>query len=326
MRTSFGAIPAIAAANLAAILFATAPAYAGLFDDEEARKKIAEQQQQVEKLQAQSLALEQRLGKLEEVAKDKTGTLELLGQIEALTQEVRSLRGRIEEQGHAIESAGKRQKDFYVDLDSRLRRLEQAAAAAPPAPPAASSYPGAAPATPGAAPDPGTPTAPAAHPASSTPSSEAPATSSKTTAEPRLPPTPQWAGPVAAPDQPGAETPSYDAAYALFKAGDYQGAIGSFGNFLKTYPRSPLAPSAQYWIGNSYYAARDYQSAISSQQKLLAAYPDSQKAADAWLNIASSQLELGQTATAKKTLEDLVAKYPISEAAEKAKKRLASLK
>jgi tol-pal system protein YbgF len=280
------------------------------------------QQQQLEKLQAQNQALEGRLGKLEEAAKSSTGTLELLAQIEALTQEVRQLRGRIEEQGHSIEAQAKRQKDFYVDLDSRLRRLEQAAAAAPPAatvPPAARTPPSPSTAPPAAAPP----------PASSGPDSgsdAAPAPAPRATAEPRLPPTPQWAGTVPAPDQPGAEARSYEAAYELFKAGNYQGAIGSFGHFLKTYPRSPLASSAQYWIGNSYYAARDYRNAISSQQRLLAAYPDSPKVPDAWLNIASSQLELGETVAAKKTLEELVAKYPVSEAADKAKRRLAGIK
>ncbi|MGH8770574.1 MAG: YbgF trimerization domain-containing protein, partial [Burkholderiales bacterium] len=129
----------LVAALLAAILVA-APVAAGMFDDEEARRKIALQQQQLDKLQAQNQTLEGRLGKLEEAAKSNTGTLELLTQIEALTQEVRQLRGRIEEQGHQLEAATKRQKNFYVDLDSRLRRLEQTAGS-PAAPTSPSSSP-----------------------------------------------------------------------------------------------------------------------------------------------------------------------------------------
>lgn len=306
---------ALYAAGLVTLL-AASPAFAGLFDDDEARSQIAQLRQQLDKLQSQNQALEGRLGKLEEGLKsaqaNSQGTLELLSQGEALTLEVRQLRGRIEEQGHSIEAAAKRQKDFYVDLDSRLRRLEQVAAA-PPNPPAA------APAIPPAA---DTPPGPPPPPASSTPRSDA---GNQSPASARLPPTPQWTGAVKGPDQQGAETRSYEAAYELFKSGDHQGAIGSFGNFLKTYPRSSLAPSAQYWIGNSYYKNRDYTNAIASQQRLLAAYPASHKAPDALLNIATSQMEMGNQAAGRKTLEELVAKYPVSEAADKAKKRLANL-
>jgi tol-pal system protein YbgF len=92
---------------------------------------------------------------------------------------------------------------------------------------------------------------------------------------------------------------------------------------VKTYPRSPLAPSAQYWVGNAHYALRDYRSAIASQRQLIVAYPDSQKVPDALLNISCSQIELGDTVGAKRTLEDLALRYPASEAADRAKKRLA---
>jgi len=122
------------------------------------------------------------------------------------------------------------------------------------------------------------------------------------------------------------ESRAYDAALNLFKVGNYQGAIASFQNFLKSYPTSGSAPSAQYWVGNSYFAQRDYKAALEAQRKLLATYPNSQKVPDAMLNMASSQTELKDMAGARKTLEDLVAKYPVSGAAELAQKRLANSK
>ena len=91
---------------------------------------------------------------------------------------------------------------------------------------------------------------------------------------------------------------------------------------MHTYPKSPLAPSALYWVGNAQYAQKDYRGAIATQRQLLAAFPDSQKVPDALLNIASAQIELGDNAGAKPTLEDIVAKYPTSEAAGKARQRL----
>lgn len=123
-----------------------------------------------------------------------------------------------------------------------------------------------------------------------------------------------------------AESRSYDAALGQFKVGNYQGAIAGFQNFLKAYPSSGLAPSAQYWVGNSHFAQRDYKSALEAQRKLIAVYSNSQKVPDAMLNIASCQSELGDATGARKTLEELVAKYPVSDAAERAQKRLASTK
>ena len=93
---------------------------------------------------------------------------------------------------------------------------------------------------------------------------------------------------------------------------------------MKTYPKSPLAPSAQYWIGNAQFAQQGFQGAIATQRQLIAAYPDSQKVPDALLNIATSQVELGDNARRRRTLEDIVAKYPNSDAAGKARQRLAA--
>ena len=254
------------------LLVAATAGCAGMMSDDEARRKIAQQQQKILELQTQNHALEARTMKLEETLKNQ-GLLELLTQIETLKADVSKLRGQIEVQGNNLDSLDKRQKDFYVDLDTRLRRLEQTSQTLAPAPDAA----GAATGKPGGA-------------------------------------------------DSAAENRVYESAYNLFKTGNYTGAVAAFQNFLKTYPSSNLAPSAQYWIGNAYFAQRDFKNAIASQQKLLEAYPDSSKVPDAMLNIASAQQELGNTAAARKMLNELIAKYPVSDAAEKAKKRLSVIK
>ena len=76
------------------------------------------------------------------------------------------------------------------------------------------------------------------------------------------------------PPPAAAEQRAYDAALDQFKRGDYQGAITGFTAFVKTYPRSPLASSAQYWIGNAHFARKDYKAAIASQRQLLLAWPE----------------------------------------------------
>src|SRR3970282_271838 len=69
-----------------------------------------------------------------------TPALALAQQLERLRQELMQLRGQIEVLGNDIQMAAKRQRDMYVDLDTRMKRLEQpAAAATPPAPQPASA-------------------------------------------------------------------------------------------------------------------------------------------------------------------------------------------
>ena len=102
---------------LLALCFA-APARAGLFSDDEARKQIQQVEERVVKL-------EERVVKLEDYIQQQTKSLlDLQGQIEALNSEIRKLRGQNEEVAHSLQDAEKREKDFYVDLDTRLRRFE----------------------------------------------------------------------------------------------------------------------------------------------------------------------------------------------------------
>jgi tol-pal system protein YbgF len=283
-------VSAIAAACIAA---AVLPAHAGLFDDDIARKQIAEQQRRVEALRTNHDEVAARLGRLEETVKAQASNqpvLELANQMQVMREELRSMRGQLEVLSNGIEASAKRQRDMYVDLDTRLRRFEQNAPAAAPGGAPASSAPG-----------PGASTAPSAPTANAAP---APVTGAAAADEQRV----------------------YEAAQQQRRVGNYQAAITAFQGFVAQFARSPLAHRAQYWIGDSYYNLRDFKNAIANQQKLVSTYPDSASVPDALLNMASSYIELGDNAAAKKTMDNLVARYPTSEAAEKAKRRLASLR
>jgi tol-pal system protein YbgF len=111
------------------VVLPVSSAWAGLFDDEEARKQIAGLRAEL----AQSVdALRQRVDALGK------NQLDFANQAEALRSDVARLTGQIEVLTNALEAAHKRQQDFYVDLDTRLRKLESAAApAAEPAAPKA---------------------------------------------------------------------------------------------------------------------------------------------------------------------------------------------
>lgn len=109
---------------LAAVLLAAAlplPARAALFDDDEARNRI---EQLREQLRVQVTDLGKRADTLSH------NQIDFANQIEAIKNDIAKLRGQIEVLSYELEAAQKRQKDFYVDLDNRLRKLEQAPAEA----------------------------------------------------------------------------------------------------------------------------------------------------------------------------------------------------
>jgi tol-pal system protein YbgF len=255
-------------------------------------------------MRAKDQDMEARLGKLENSLKN-LGLFELASQIEQLKQQLADMRGQMEVLSNQIAMIDKKQRDFYLDLDSRLKRLEPGSA---PAADAGAAQTAGATAAASFAP---APTATASTPAASAPS----AVSNKSPADPRQ------AAILAA-----AEKRDYDAANALFRRGDYTKAIGAFQTFIDTYPASPFAASAQYWIGLAYYNVRNLTAAMAAQQAVLTRYPDSPKVADAMLTVAAIQSDRGDGVKARQTLEDLVARYPSSEAAGKARTRLAGPK
>ena len=276
-----------------------------------------------------------------ETSSPNRGVVQLLNQVEALNGELNRLRGQMEVLSNDVINAQKRQRDMYVDLDTRLRRIEQggagkkdadgnaaleerirkleqgsaiqaniplpvvSAAAAPvnPPPPATAST---------------VASTTAATPASSS------ATNASTAGAPpvstSLPP-----ASLSATDQAAIQR-AYDNAYSNYRLSDYPNAIRGFEGFLKSYPRHQLAPNAQYWIGESYFHQRQYREAIEAERRLLGTYADSAKAPDALLIIGTAESSLGDNAAARRTFDELVAKYPASDAAEKAKGRLAKLK
>lgn len=125
----------------AATVAATLPARAGLFDDEEARRRVELLRQE---LSQQGKDNEARIQRLEEAIRN-IGVIELVRQIEQLASEIAHLRGQLEVLGNENQQIQKRQRDFYLDLDSRLKRLEGGGAALSSAPPDAGAASAAAP-------------------------------------------------------------------------------------------------------------------------------------------------------------------------------------
>ena len=275
---------------------AALPARAALFDDDEARRRIEDLRARVDRLEG---SLQERVRVLEDTVKGQ-GLVDLLRDVEQIKTDLAKLRGQNEVLTYELEQAQKRQRDLYLDLDSRLRKLETGSGAPP-----AGGQGGPPPAGDNAAPLPGSPAPPGAGPPTGA-----------------GPPPPGPRGALSSATDVVGEQRAYDAALDQFKSGNYAAAVTSFQGFARANPKSALAPSAMYWAGNAQYALKDCRAAIATQRQMIATYPDSQKVPDALLNIASCYSEMRDNAGARRALEEIVAKYPGTETAAKAKQRL----
>ncbi len=294
----------MAAGVLAAVFSINAAA--GLFDDDVARKDLKALREQVD---ARNRDLDQRLLKIDDSIKN-IGVIQLLNQLEQMNAEIARLRGQIEVLSNQNEQLSKRQKDFYLDIDTRLRKVESGEGA-----PAAGGAVGtgngglagaipvvvAPPAAVSGVTTPGTP--PVISTSSSTTTIRPPAVLSK--------------------EQ---ENKAYDFGSDAFRRNDYRGAIRAFDTFMKDFPTSQLVSNAQYWVGISYFNLKEYAPARATQESLVRRFPESAKAPDAMLAISAIQQETGDVGSARNTLQDLIARYPSSDAAAKARARLPTLR
>lgn len=105
-----------------ALLFPLA-AHAALFADDEARRQIGELKSQIESNQK---AIDARLSQMESAGQNRA--VDMAQMLDGLRQEIAKLRGHIEVLVNQADTLERKQKDLYVDLDNRLRKLEQAQA------------------------------------------------------------------------------------------------------------------------------------------------------------------------------------------------------
>ena len=272
---------------------------------------------------AQRLSLAERVDRLEQQASSPGGgsAVEMVNQMQALQSQVQALQGQVEELKHQLDEAKRSNKDQYIDLDSRIGRLEGHAPGGP-VPPAANSG-----ARDNAQPPDvdlgGRPNA--AVPAAA--AGDIPERVRPNVGELRDDERGDLGGaPPAAAADPAGEQPTYDAAFAALKDGRYAESAQRFQHFLDQYPNSGLAGNAYYWLGESYYVTQNYKIALQSFQTLLQRYPDSQKAPDAMLKVGYSQYELKQWDQAEATLNQVVQTYPDTTVARLAQGRLRALK
>jgi tol-pal system protein YbgF len=218
-------------------------------------------------------------------------SVEQLNRIAQLESDVKALRALVEQMQNENEQGMERSKAQYIDLDSRLGRIENA------------------------------PAAPATRPVPHATLPPRPTTAGAAIAvQSTVPPS----APVAA-ATPANEQAAYAAALAAVRADQYADSAQRFSAFVQQYPDSPLAANAYYWMGESYYVTQNYQLALDAFKAVVTRYPDSPKSPGALLKLGYSQDGLKQRDAAQATLRDVIQKYPNSDEAGQAQSRLRAM-
>jgi tol-pal system protein YbgF len=122
------------------------------------------------------------------------------------------------------------------------------------------------------------------------------------------------------------EKRDFEAAFVLFRKGDFSAAAKEFAQFVKVYSASGYKPSALYWLGSARFANRDFNEAIAQLKGLANDFPNHARTPEAMLTVGNAQLEIKQPKEARKTFNQLLKLYPTTEAAAAAKDRLAQIK
>jgi tol-pal system protein YbgF len=133
----------------------------------------------------------------------------------------------------------------------------------------------------------------------------------------------------AAPPSPPATTLSpqevYNAAYSDYLKGNFDLAVEGFEVYRATFPDSPLADNALYWIGECLYSQKKFDPAIEEFNDLIFNYPQSDKIAASYLKKGLAQSELGRKEEAIMTLKLLMGKYPLEEESRIAQEKIKEL-
>ena len=242
---------------------------------------------------------------------DNRAMVELMQNVEELASEISQMRGELEQQTHDITEIKKRQRELYLDIDRRLRGLENQAVAGTRTDPV--KVPGLNETT-----EPAQTTTPAVETTVETTGSSGGLIADT------IVPSSSGGG-----DQPAQNTATnseeqaaYQAAFDTLKEGRYKIAKTELKRFLANYPESSFAGNAQYWLGEANYVTREFDQGIIEFELVLSRYPSSSKVADAMLKLGYTYYEKKLYNKSKIMLNELRKRYPKATAARLANKRL----
>lgn len=215
---------------------------------------------QVLELQSVARLQDDRIRKLEALLQQNDQLLNLLKEVEALKTEIAKLRGDSEVQMHHLETLEKRQKDLYVDLDSRVTELAKAVAAPAPAESANAN-----------------PALPAVDPLQESSDYEAALNHFKSRS---------FSSAIkgfkeflkAYPDSSLAPNAQYWIGYSYYAMKDYKTALAQHKKLLVMYPGSSKIPDALLNMASNQIELKDRAGAKKTLKEITTMYPDSSAA------------------------------------------------
>ena len=117
----------------------------------------------------------------------------------------------------------------------------------------------------------------------------------------------------------------YNTSYADYLKGDFELALDGFKLYRESFPDSPLADNALYWIGECRYSLRKFGEAIDDFNDLILNYPQSDKVAASYLKKGLALAELKKKDEALAVFRLLVSKFPLEEEAKIAQEKINEL-
>ena len=222
-----------------------------------------------------------------------------VAQATILSEEIRTLRDRVELLEFELEKARDSQKQLYDDLDSRLRKFERDKLTATPAAAEQESTPQ-------------TETVDEQQPEHSEATDPSSSADSDEQSE-------QASEPVF---DPNVVREAYDNAFRQLRQGKYEDSIAEFENIIATYPDSELVDDSWYWIAEANYVTQNYDVALPIFERMVRDYPDNQRASEAMLKIGYIHYDLQNYQDAQNYLLEVIDRYPASRSAFSARRRL----
>ncbi|MES2206316.1 MAG: tol-pal system protein YbgF [Pseudomonadota bacterium] len=301
-------LPSFFVLSILATSLSIFPVKAALFGDDEARQAIQRTDQKVR-------AVDSRLIQLEETQRNQG---DALGQLEQTRQDIANLRGQIEVIQNDLEHVKRGQRDFYSDLDHRVKTLETSAASQANA---SNQNGNSAQNNTDALPS-------GARTSRETPGgSAAEILSGEETASKSVTPSPETLALLKS-WRPSAanEKKQYDQAFNYWKQNKYSDAAPLFFHFSKLYPKSTLAGGSLYYAGLSWRIIKNNASAQEAFQMIVQYYPDHPRTPNALFVLGQIAYEQGDVQSARRLWKEVVDHYPLSDVAKKARTNLDTYK
>lgn len=117
----------------------------------------------------------------------------------------------------------------------------------------------------------------------------------------------------------------YDSGINSFNSRDYQKGLNAFKDFTTVYPDHKLVSNAWFWQGECQYQLKNFAGAALAYEKVISQFPNSNKAPACYLKQAMSFMELNKKDAAKQRLNELVTIYPKAAEAKRAQTILKTL-